>query len=176
MSTNTDTVLKLNEALTELIGAYEKLQKENDEIVAKNKELEEELNNIKKDKESIETNYKELNKSTEKQETNINSMLGKIESLLGVNKNSSQKELKDIVVEEVEEEQNEAQSIEENIFNVPAQHEIEKESAEPTSVSDINIKESVDISITKVEEEMKEEDDNKLDLNRMASLLNGFNK
>ena len=42
----------------------------------------------------------------------------------------------------------------------------------------------MDISITKVEEKIEinnnqqkpQEDDNKLDLNRMASLLNGFNK
>jgi predicted RNase H-like HicB family nuclease len=35
MSTNGDTVIKLSEALSELIEAYEKLQKENDEIKAK---------------------------------------------------------------------------------------------------------------------------------------------
>lgn len=183
MSTNTDTVLKLSEALTELIGAYEKLQKENDELNAKNKKLQDELDNIKQDKESIETNFQELNKTTEKQETNINSMLGKIESLLGVNKNSSnKKELKDIVVEEKElpKEKDEAAAIEESIFNVPVQHEVVeeiKESNFENSLSDINIKksENLDISVTKVEKR-EEEDDNKLDLNRMASLLNGFNK
>ena len=176
MSTNTDTVLKLSEALTELIGAYEKLQKENDDLNAKNKELEEQLNGIQKDKESLESTFNELNESNEKQETNINSMLGKIESLLGVNKSSSKKELKDIVIEEpTEVEQNEAKEIEENIFNTPVQHE-------SSDVSDINIKQeesSSDLLVSneeKTNKETTEEDDNKLDLNRMASLLNGFNK
>lgn len=183
MSTNTDTVLKLSEALTELIEAYEKLQNENDEITAKNKALEDELSNIKKDKASIESTVNELNENTEKQESNINSMLGKIESLLGVNKSTAnKKELKDIVVQETEETQeskkDEAQEIEESIFNVPAQHEVKEEIKEETSLADINIKssEKIDISVTKVEEKKEEDEDNKLDLNRMASLLNGFNK
>ena len=194
MSTNTDTVLKLSEALTELIEAYEKLQQENDEINAKNRKLEQTLENIQKDKDSIESNFYELNENSEKQENNINSMLGKIESLLGVNKNNPKKVLKDIVVDNVESDnkeikeensKHEAQELEDSIFNVPVQHE--NSSASVNNLSNIDIKKSgnMDISITKVEEKIEinnnqnraqVEDDNKLDLNRMASLLNGFNK
>lgn len=152
MNTNSDTVLKLSEALNNLIKAYEELQNENNQIKEHNEKLEKQISEIAVEKESLETNFEELNENTEKQETNINSMLGKIESLLGV-KSSPKKEIKDIIVEEPAKPEpivaQESLEIEHNIFNTP------------------------------VENEMKEEpkrEDNSLDLNRMASLLNGFNK
>lgn len=155
-NTNTDTVLKLSEALNTLIQAYEELQKENDALKLQKGNLEKELSEINNEKEELETNFDELNETTEKQETNINSMLGKIESLLGV-KTAPKKELQDIVIEPKETETaevaapDESSEIEESIFNSPINNEVKKDEPE------------------------KEEDD-KLDLNRMASLLNGFNR
>ncbi len=169
MSTNSDTVLKLSDALSELIEAYEKLQKENDEIRARNAQLEEELTNIKNEKATLETNVNQLSESSEKQETNINSMLGKIESLLGV-KNNPKKELRDIVIEEPEvPTKDEAKELEENIFNVPTQHET-------TAVETVSELETNRPEINSTQNNTIEEENNKLDLNRMASLLNGFNK
>lgn len=181
MNTNTDTVLKLSDALTELIAAYEKLQQQNDDLNAKNEALEAEINELKNEKTSLESTYNQLNETTEKQETNINSMLGKIESLLGVNK-SSKKELKDIIVQESEDEyedRDEAQELEESIFNTPAQHETTKSDISDIALNnDSSVQEDEIDSITSDEQitTKEEEEGNKLDLNRMASLLNGFNK
>lgn len=152
MNTNSDTVLKLSEALNNLINAYEELQNENNEIKEKNENLQKQLSELTDQKDSLETNFEELNENTEKQETNINSMLGKIESLLGV-KSEPKKEIKDIIVEEPEKPAplvaQESIEIEHNIFNTPIDNEMKSDT--------------------------KKEDDS-LDLNRMASLLNGFNK
>ncbi len=172
MSTNNDTVLKLSDALSELIEAYEKLQKENDDIKTKNAQLEEALASIKNEKATLETNVNQLSESSEKQETNINSMLGKIESLLGV-KNNPKKELRDIVIEEPEVSKDEAQELEENIFNVPTQHEATAIKAAPELETNGD---TINTEINTPNKNNEEEDNNKLDLNRMASLLNGFNK
>lgn len=148
MNTNSNTVIKLSDALNNLIKAYEELQEQNNETKLENEALKKELSQIKDEKQNLTNNVDELNENTEKQESNINSMLGKIESLLGV---KPKKELQDIVIKE--DEQKEVPSVNNDIFNT--QTPKEEDSLVP---------------------ETKEEKDDSLDLNRMASLLNGFNK
>ncbi len=168
MNTNSSTVIKLSEALNNLIKAYEELQEQKNEIEEQKKEVEEknialqeELAALKNEKDNLTTNVEELNQNTEKQETNINSMLGKIESLLGV---KPKKELKDIVIEEKKAEENitEANHTQDEAYNLN------------NSIFNTNVN---DTKEEKIEEGLEiKKDDSSLDLNRMATLLNGFNK
>lgn len=132
MSNNSDTIVKLSEALNTLIGAYEKLQDENSGLKSKIKSLEEE-------KEDLELKLDEYENTTEKQNTNINSMLGKIESLLGNAKKED--------------------------TNTPSNSFF--------GTSEV-IEESEEVEIEIKEESASSSSENKIDLDRMASLLNGF--
>ncbi len=152
MNTNSNTVIKLSEALNNLIKAYEELQEKNNEIKEKNDSLEKELFKMKSEKDNLTNNVEELNENTQKQESNINSMLGKIESLLGV---KPKKELKDIIIKE----ENEPKEEEKEKFNL-----------------NNDIFNTQNSSLHKEEPLEAKKDDDSLDLNRMATLLNGFNK
>ena len=77
--TNQETIEKLNDALNQLIDAYEVLQLQNEET---NKKLEEQ---IAKNKE-LEFQLSDLNTVTNKQEKNMDGMLSKIQKLLGSQK------------------------------------------------------------------------------------------
>lgn len=178
MSNNSDTISKLSDALTNLINAYETLQKEkeiiennNKELENKNSGLEQQIIDLKAQKESLTTENNELSSkldditsNNEKQGSNINSMLSKIESILNVgdkpepeaiatpqqNFNSFENTTTSIEIEEDE------------IFTTPVLKEpLVKERPEPVKVDDI---------------QLEKRSDDKIDLNRMASLLNGFNK
>ncbi|RXJ98337.1 hypothetical protein CRU98_09865 [Arcobacter sp. CECT 8986] len=152
--TNQETITKLNEALNTLIKAYEELQNENTLLEQNIKNLEEDkknleakVKNLEETKRNLEDNVNELNDSTEKQNTNINSMLGKIESLLG---NKKEKPLANIEIKDKNQKSSGHSSL----------SEILEEELEHSSSSDFNSDGS---------------NENKIDLNRMASLLNGFN-
>lgn len=182
---NSETIAKLSDALNTLIGAYEDLQNENTAISNKLKqvedeknELEESINNLRSDKTALEDNLDNLQDNKQKEHTNINSMLGKIQNLLG-NK-TSKEELP--ILEEIKipdnTEQKEIRSeyqadlITENIFDTVNldDNKDDNDIEDETSVADLDLS-GLDYS-AKVEE--KKEEDGKLDLNRMASLLNGF--
>ena len=178
---NSETIAKLSDALNTLIGAYEDLQNENTAISNKLKqvedeknELEESINNLKSDKTALEDNLDNLQDNKQKEHTNINSMLGKIQNLLG-NKTSKEElpMLEEIKIQDNTEQKEikseyQADLITENIFD--AVNLGDKEEEHETSVADLDLS-GLDYS---GKEEEKKEEDGKLDLNRMASLLNGF--
>ena len=63
--TNAETILKLNEALTSLIKAYEELQGENGVLKQRVNELEDEVLNLELIKEDLEKSVNELKSNTE---------------------------------------------------------------------------------------------------------------
>ena len=63
--TNAETILKLNEALTNLIKAYEELQGENGVLKQRVNELEDEVLNLELIKEDLEKSVNELKSNTE---------------------------------------------------------------------------------------------------------------
>ena len=147
MSTlNNETVSKLNEALTKLIGAYEDLQNENHSLDNDVKKLKKEKEELLLQVKNLENNINVLNNTDDEKSTSMNSMLGKIESLLGVKDNSKIDNNSNFI----------HKSSEKAVI-------VEKQ------VSNQN--ENFDESIIKI----NPESENKIDLNRMASLLNGFN-
>lgn len=182
MSNNSDTISKLSDALTNLINAYEQLQKEKeiiknnkDELEKKNGDLEQQIIDLKAQKEDLITQNEELSSkleditsTNEKQGSNINSMLSKIESILSVgdkkenqNKtsyyNSGTNTTPTIKIDD-----NYNENYEDDVFSTPILKEpLIKERPEPVKVDDI---------------QLEKRSDDKIDLNRMASLLNGFNK
>ncbi len=136
---NNETIAKLNEALSKLITAYEKLQEENNVLNNQIEKLTLEKSSLIKEKESLEEDLSKYEDVNVQQNNNINSMLGKIESLLGHDKKSDAKPTS-------------REHNEEKYHNFA--NELPKE--EP--------------------ENKAENSSGKLDLNRMASLLNGLNK
>ena len=152
--TNAETILKLNNALSTLIKAYEELQDENNNLKNRITELEDEVLDLEAAKEDLEKNVDEFKDHTQKDKSNISTMLGKIESILNrqtgdlTPKSSVVKE--EIKVNEIKDEEVETKE-EPNILNTASSNSFE--------------------NVLKKEEDSS----NKIDLNRMASLLNGFN-
>ena len=176
---NSETIAKLSDALNTLIGAYEDLQNENNSLKntieeledAKN-ELESNINNLKEVKVSLEDNLDNIQDNNQKENTNINSMLGKIQNLLG------NKQVGDVVKNEIpsfEEEKNDFALNTENIFDAVEKEDVNEEEKNKNIIE--NKVENIVLSVnnnTPINNEHKKQDDGKLDLNRMASLLNGF--
>lgn len=143
---NHDTISKLNEALSKLITAYEKLEEENNVLHNQIEKLTLEKSSLIKEKEILEEDLSHYENSNKQQTNNINSMLGKIESLLGNDKKDQ-----------------------------PSNQTAQQPSSSSSSVDEIAMK--------NIEDSLKEDvpaknssgsEESKLDLNRMASLLNGF--
>ncbi len=159
--TNAETISKLNEALSTLIKAYEELQEENTGLKARINELEDEVLDLESAKEDLEKNVDEFKDHTEKDKSHISTMLGKIESILtkktptpstlNTTATANTNVTPEIVKEKIEEKKD-------DIFSAPVN---------PTANSLYDN--------TKKEEPKEESNSNKIDLNRMASLLNGFN-
>jgi len=161
--TNAETILKLNEALSTLIKAYEELQEENTGLKARINELEDEVLDLESAKEDLEKNVDEFKDHTQKDKSNISTMLGKIESIL--NKKSSSTTPSATPV---------------STPNTTATPEVLKEKAEEKKddIFSASVNPTTANSLydnTKKEEPKEESNSNKIDLNRMASLLNGFN-
>lgn len=154
--TNAETISKLNQALEQLITAYEELQNEYTELKDENSALQDKINGLESENRDLEDNVNVLQDSTEKDSTNINSMLGKIEGLLSKKVNSSKEDNKEDV-------KTPSESVSISSDNDTFELEETPSSAKP---------------FEKKEEEGANNDsssENKIDLNRMASLLNGFN-
>lgn len=142
---NSETIAKLNDALAKLIKAYEKLQDENTVLNNQIEKLTLEKNSLLKEKENLEEDINSFQSNSKEQNTNINSMLGKIESLLGGDSlsSSSMKE--------------------------------EKEEVSATVVTGpLDTNTSIEDEFATAPKKEGSEEEGKLDLNRMASLLNGF--
>ena len=154
--TNSETISKLNEALSNLIKAYEELQNHNESLENKIDQLENEIEDLKQTKDNLESQLGEINEHTQKDNSNISTMLGRIETLLSNKKsNDSQEEIKQDSI---------SQSIPEN---------------ENNTIDDVNLLSPLNNQQIDEKPIVKEEDSsnsNKIDLNRMASLLNGFNR
>ena len=146
--TNAETISKLNEALGTLIKAYEELQEENTGLKARINELEDEVLELESTKEDLEKNVDEFKDHTEKDKSNISTMLGKIESIL--TKKSSDK------------------SPSTTTSSVSSVTPEVKEEEKPNDIFSASVS-------TEKEAPKEESNRGKIDLNRMASLLNGFN-
>lgn len=159
--TNADTISKLNNALHTLIKAYEELQLENNNNKERIAELEDEVFNLELVKEGLDKEVYDLRNNTEQDKSNITSMLGKIEDIL-----NKKDELPQYVSFSKKEEKVET--------IVEKEQEVDEEKHEDSSKEEIeatNLLNSFENVLNKKDEQ---KDDNKLDLTRMSSLLNGF--
>jgi len=130
--TNEQTIEKLNDALTQLIEAYEIL-------LGKNDNLKKDIDNKNEIIIDLENRLDEINGSTEVQSTKMDGMLSRIQSLLST---SDKDEIKE-----------EPKLIEEDEI-------------------DLRIEPGLDFN---TEEKDGQSNENKIDLGRMESLLNGLN-
>ena len=175
--TNAETILKLNEALTSLIKAYEELQGENGVLKQRVNELEDEVLNLELIKEDLEKSVNELKSNTEDDKNTIYSMLGQIEGIL--NKTTSSiatvEETKYEEVKKVDDNKAFNPVISQNLLDNSFDHKNETE-LEPDKKEEENIfayeHSSQNISNENNSFE-KKEDDNKIDLSdgRLDSIL-----
>lgn len=175
--TNAETILKLNEALTSLIKAYEELQGENGVLKQRVNELEDEVLNLELIKEDLEKSVNELKSNTEEDKNTIYSMLGQIEGIL--NKTTSSiatvEETKYEEVKKVDDNKAFNPVISQNLLDNSFDHKNETE-LEPDKKEEENIFAYEQNSINILNEEnslYKKEDDNKIDLSdgRLDSIL-----
>lgn len=166
MSTPNETIAKLSNALNTLIGAYEELQKENNKLTTQVKNITEEKDKLALEKEQVIMDMNNLQKdvtvlsdNSNQQNDSMYSMLSKIESLLG---GETAKQGED---ENLSEEILEAQ-LDEVISDAGSLYENRNISSNEENIKENNKSDDIEI----------EQSNNKIDLNRMASLLNGFNK
>ncbi len=153
--TNAETISKLNNALQTLIKAYEELQDKNNNLKERVAELEDEVLNLELIKESLEKDVASFKTNTEQDKTNIYSMLGKIEDIL--NKKDSNLDFVS-PISRVEKEE-------------IVKEEVQNEKEEGAISESENLLSSFENVLNKKDEQ---KEDNKLDLTRMSSLLNGF--
>ena len=175
--TNAETILKLNEALTSLIKAYEELQGENGVLKQRVNELEDEVLNLELIKEDLEKSVNELKSNTEEDKNTIYSMLGQIEGIL--NKTTSSittiEETKYEEVKKVDDNKAFNPVISQNLLDNSFDHKNETE-LEPDKKEEENIfayeQNSTNI-LNKEKSLYKKEDDNKIDLSdgRLDSIL-----
>lgn len=175
--TNAETILKLNEALTSLIKAYEELQGENGVLKQRVNELEDEVLNLELIKEDLEKSVNELKSNTEEDKNTIYSMLGQIEGIL--NKTTSSiatvEETKYEEVKKVDDNKAFNPVISQNLLDNSFDHKNETE-LEPDKKEEENIfaYEQNRTNILNEEKSLyKKEDDNKIDLSdgRLDSIL-----
>ena len=176
--TNAETILKLNEALTSLIKAYEELQGENGVLKQRVNELEDEVLNLELIKEDLEKSVNELKSNTEDDKNTIYSMLGQIEGILNKT-TSSIATVEETKYEEVKkvEDNNKAFNpvISQNLLDNSFEHKNNEETEdEKTEEDNIFAYEQNSTNILNEENSLyKKEDDNKIDLSdgRLDSIL-----
>ena len=175
--TNAETILKLNEALTSLIKAYEELQGENGVLKQRVNELEDEVLNLELIKEDLEKSVNELKSNTEEDKNTIYSMLGQIEGIL--NKTTSSiatvEETKYEEVKKVDENKAFNPVISQNLLDNSFDHKNETElELDKKEEENIFAYEQSSTNILNEENSLyKKEDDNKIDLSdgRLDSIL-----
>jgi len=151
--TNNETIEKLNSALTQLIDAYEILQD-------KNKDLENEIKQKNENIYNLENKLSDANGHTEVQSNKMDSMLSRIQNLL-----KSDSKIED-----------EKEVIQNSIFNQnnddDEEIDLKIETETKTETKSETLKEEKSI----LEKDNKSySNNNKIDLGRMESLLNGLN-
>ena len=174
--TNAETILKLNEALTSLIKAYEELQGENGVLKQRVNELEDEVLNLELIKEDLEKSVNELKSNTEEDKNTIYSMLGQIEGIL--NKTTSSiptAEEKQEDIKKVDDNKAFNPVISQNLLDNSFDHKNETElEADKKEEENIFAYEQNSTNILNEENSLyKKEDDNKIDLSdgRLDSIL-----
>ena len=175
--TNAETILKLNEALTSLIKAYEELQGENGVLKQRVNELEDEVLNLELIKEDLEKSVNELKSNTEEDKNTIYSMLGQIEGIL--NKTTSSiatvEETKYEEVKKVDDNKAFNPVISQNLLDNSFDHKNETElEAEKKEEENIFAYEQNSTNILNEDKSLyRKEDDNKIDLSdgRLDSIL-----
>lgn len=160
--TNSETISKLNSALTRLMSAYEELQSESIELKKTIENRDSKISSLEEENSSLMQRVNELKSNTEDDKTTIHTMLGQIETIL--NKSSQS-----IVVEQKEEEKIDSPNIITESNSFLSQDEKNEDSVIKALNGDL-------LDFAPAEDERiveKEKNSNKLDLNdeRLSSLL-----
>ena len=124
----TTTVNQLNQALNELLNAYDKLRYENKQINETNAQLEETITELEEKNNDLENQIALLSDTTKHNSTEIDTMLGRIKSILDTNneEDSIEEEVEEVINNEIyNEPTKEATSIEQPSETVSSNKEID---------------------------------------------------
>lgn len=146
-----NTVQQLSEALNELLNAYDKLKNENSALQQDNSEKDNKIAELESRNNDLEEQLDQLTDTTKKHTNEIDTMLGRIKTILDDPDDTSEKASTSDVVQE--------EAVYDEKFP-QVEPEIQQE--------DISIKEEEE---TNTDKDIEKE----IDLGRMQSLLNGFN-
>ncbi len=154
-----NTIIQLNEALGELLDAYDKLKSENEALEAKLEEVIEtknqEIEDLTEQNEALEEKVDSLTSTTKHHSSELDTMLGRIKSTLGSSLEKKEITQETMVVEDLN-----------SSIQVSDEEEIAEETSDESSEND---------STQEERQEPKKEGSKEIDLGRMQSLLNGFN-
>ena len=107
------TVQQLSNALNQLLDAYETLQEENTKLKEENGLLKEEIDDLELRNRGLDSKVCALSDTTKHHSTEMDTMLGRIETILGPNLSKTEEKTEEVsdeileeIVEEVAEESN----------------------------------------------------------------------
>jgi len=152
------TVQQLSKALNQLLDAYESLQEESKSLKEDNSLLKEEVENLEIKNNELENRLNILNDTTEHNSSEMDTMLGRIETILGAKETDEEK----VISTEEFINTNDSDNI-----NSIIDEEIE------SLTESVTIDEAIEINNNPSSSE-KQEENKEIDLGRMQSLLNGF--
>jgi len=92
------TVQQLSKALNQLLNAYEILQKDTKNLKDENKTLQEKINDLELQNSGLNSRLSALNDTTKHNSSEMDTMLGRIETILGPNI----EEIEEEIIEEIE--------------------------------------------------------------------------
>jgi len=159
-----ETVIQLKKALNQLLGAYETLKAEAEQLKVDKENLNNEIDNLEYKNEELTIQLDSLNDTTTHQSSEMGEMLGRIESILGS---------VDEVVDSNKSDDINLQGSNEDFSEDSSGLNIDDLSVPPSEIEDslgINKNEKIET----IDENFNNNKD--IDMGRMHSLLNGFNK
>lgn len=157
------TVQQLSQALNELLDAYDKLKFENKQIIDKNEELEQHISELEGKNSDLESQLNSLTDTSNQNSNEIDTMLGRIKSIL-------------VEAPEQKEEQTVQEKLEEEVEDVINNEIYKEESLLDTVQEEAVIEQPEPVQQQEQTNTYEDESSSEIDLGRMQSLLNGFNK
>ena len=96
------TVQQLSKALNQLLDAYEILQEDSKNLKEENTILKEEIDDLELRNRGLDSRLSTLNDATKHNSNEMDTMLGRIENILGSNEEIDEQETQDEISEEIE--------------------------------------------------------------------------
>jgi chromosome segregation ATPase len=151
-----NTVQQLSDALTELLNAYDKLKIENTNLQEENANKDNKISELELRNKDLEDQIEQLTDTTEHHTSEIDTMLGRIKTILS---DTNEKEAIETTTKE----------------SYLVSEEMDISDVIQVTQEEVAAQEQTTMEIDPEVENTKGNSDKEIDLGRMQSLLNGFN-